>query len=603
MNVAVMVLISLVVSAFGYFVYARLVSRWLGVDPNRRTPAHTMSDGVDYVPSRAPVLFGHHFASIAGAGPIVGPVIAAAYGWLPAFLWVLIGVVFMGAMFDFAVIIASVRHEGKSIGEVIEANVGMLGKKLFLCFCWFALILVTASFTNIVATTFVEDPAVATASILFIFLAVGFGFAVYRRGVPLSIATIVGVICVALCVFISDTSWLRLDLSMDAKVDGALATLNAEGASSAEKADAEKTIKQRAAEMKARFKDDDPVREIARKAKIRVGANRWSIPILIYIFIASVTPVWLVLQPRDYLNSFLLYAMLAVALVSVLVARPTVLMPAVATLNSDRVGLIFPFLFVTVACGAISGFHSLVGSGTTSKQISNERHARPIGYGGMLIEGILAVLALGAVAVLPWAEFMATPKGGEVVAFSTGIAGSMQSIGISPQAGASFILLAVSCFALTSLDTGTRIARYAFQEFFEGRSGARKNILAGNRYVGTAVTVVLAGLLARKGVDAIWPIFGSANQLLAALGLLAISVWLAKRGRQNLFTIIPMGFMFIVTLTALSLLIYTRFQKQEYALTGVACVLFVLAVVLTIVSIKHLSLRMRTTKEEPQTPS
>lgn len=594
MNVAGMLLVSLVILGLGYFVYSRKVAQWLGVDPSRPTPAHTLSDGIDYVPSRAPVLFGHHFASIAGAGPIVGPVIAAAYGWLPAYLWVLVGVVFLGAMFDFSVIIASVRHDGKSIGEVIEANIGWFGKRLFLCFCWFALILVTAAFTNIVAKTFAEDASVATASIFFIFIAIAFGYGVYRRNVPLSIATIIGVGCVAAAVWIGHARCAEVDLSVDARLDGALAALAKPEAGDAERSDAAKAIQERVKEIGVRVKPDDTPEAMAKKAKTQLCVNRWSIPILIYIFIASVTPVWILLQPRDYLNSFLLYAMLIAAVAGVLVARPAGVMPAVVVLSSKD-GPIFPMLFVTVACGAISGFHSLVGSGTTSKQISSEANARPIGYGAMLVEGVLAVLAIGSVAILTSEGYAQTISAkGPILAFSEGIAKSMGAIGISPRAGISLITLAVSCFALTSLDTGTRLGRYAFQEFFETRNRERKSILSRNRYVATAVTVVLSGILARKGIDSIWPIFGSSNQLLAALGLLAISVWLARRGRQNLFTVIPMGFMFIVTLTALSMLIYKRVKTGEHVLAGLAVVLFLLAIVLAVASFKHLTVRTTT---------
>jgi carbon starvation protein len=252
-------------------------------------------------------------------------------------------------------------------------------------------------------------------------------------------------------------------------------------------------------------------------------------------------------------------------------------------------------LFVIVACGAISGFHSLVGSGTTAKQISSEADARPIGYGAMLVEGILAVLALGAVAVLSSAGYAEEIAGkGAIMAFAEGIAKSMVKIRIPEDTGISFITLAVSCFALTSLDTGARLGRYAFQEFFESKDDRQKSILARNRYIATVVTVVLSGILAAKGIDVIWPIFGASNQLLAALGLLAISVWLARRRRQNLFTVIPMAFMFLITLTALGMLIYERMSAREYVLAGVAVVLFLLAIVLAIASVKHLTVRTKT---------
>ena len=530
MNVAVLLLIALIVLVVEYFTYGTWVGRKLGVNPKRPTPAHTLRDGVDYVPARAPVLLGHHFASIAGAMPIIGPVLAAAYGWAPAFLWILVGVVLIGATHDFATLLVSARHEGQSIGIIIERNIGPVGKRLFLAFSFAALILVIVVFMNAVAGIFASTPAVATSSLLFIGIAIGFGFAVHRRNTPLGMASVVGVLLLALCVAVG--LW----------------------------------------------------------APIQLSANSWRWIVMVYIFIASVTPVWILLQPRDYLNSFLLYGLLTGGVVGILLVRTPIELPAVITLNHVKWGPIFPILFVMVACGSVSGFHSLVASGTTAKQLDSEADAKPVGYGGMLIEGLLAVVALCAVATLSAKGYGETVKGKEdaIPAFSRGVAKFMAGFGLPVALGAKLTALAVCAFALTSLDTGTRLARFAFQEFFQGSKSPTGSLLAKNRFVATAVPVVLGTWLAFSGkVSTILPVFGSANQLLAALALLAVAAWLAKRKRKNLFVVIPMCFMFVVTLSALARVAYKNLTAAapNVALGLIAVLLFVLAILLLVQAI------------------
>lgn len=525
MNGIELVLIALIMFVAAYKLYGGFITKRLDVNNSKETPAHTMSDGVDYCPAKAPVLLGHHFASIAGAGPIVGPVIAAGFGWMPVYLWVVFGSIFIGGVHDYASIVASVRHQSKSIGFIIQSYIGINGKKLFLIFAWATLILVIAVFTIIVADTFTHIPSAGTSSILFMLLAVLFGIAIYRLKVPLWIATIAGVIL--------------LFLSIPA----------------------------------------------GNLFPIQLSALTWQLILFIYIFIASTVPVWILLQPRDYLNSFFLYALMIGGLVGIFFAAPSINIPAFSTFSLDKVGYLFPALFVTVACGAISGFHSIVGSGTTAKQLNKETDGRIVGYGGMLIEGMLAVLSLIAVASMVNKEFIdILVTKGPVPAFSLGVARFINAIpvmNISIPMAQTFTALAVSAFALTSLDTATRLARFMFQEYFENKESEKKFVLVTNRYASTAITVVFGAALTFSGQTmSIWPVFGSANQLLAALALLALTVWVANLKKGYLFVLIPMIFMFAVTLTALGMLIYTNFIATNYTLSIISILLFTLAVLL-----------------------
>lgn len=526
MNGIELILIALVFYLLAYKFYGGFITKKLEVNNSKQTPSHTMSDGVDYCPAKAPVLLGHHFASIAGAGPIVGPVIAAGFGWIPVYLWVVFGSIFIGGVHDYASIVASVRHQSKSIGFIIQSYIGISGKKLFLVFAWATLILVIAVFTIIVADTFTHIPSAGTSSMLFMILAVVFGISIYRLKVPLWIATVIGVILLFLSIPAGNLFPIQLD------------------------------------------------------------ALNWQLILFAYIFIASTVPVWILLQPRDYLNSFFLYALMIGGLVGVFFAAPTINIPAFNSFSLDKVGYLFPALFVTVACGAISGFHSIVGSGTTAKQLDKETDGRIVGYGGMLIEGLLAVLSLIAVASMVNKEFIEilTTKG-PVPAFSLGVArfiNAIPVINISVSTAQSFTALAVSAFALTSLDTATRLARFMFQEYFEN-SENKSEMLIQNRYVSTAITVVFGAALTFSGQTmSIWPVFGSANQLLAALALLALTVWVANLKKGYLFVMIPMIFMFAVTLTALGMLIYTNFIASNYTLSVISILLFTLAVLLGI---------------------
>ncbi len=530
MNSLTLLLLSIVLFLAAYATYGAYLAKQWGIDPGRKTPAHTMRDDVDYCPANAKVLLGHHFSSIAGAGPITGPITAAVFGWLPVYLWIVLGSIFVGGVHDWGSLFASIRHEGKSIGEVIRANIGEKGKKLFNIFAYLTLILVVAAFTDICASTFAFDPAkpeaisgaqAGTASVLFIFLAMGFGFFVYRKGANLVVSTVAGVALLFFCI------WIGYQF---------------------------------------------PVLKLSKFA--------WDILLIIYIFAASTLPVWFLLQPRDYLCSFLLYSMLIGAVIGIVLVRPAMAIPASVGFTvgeGAKAQYLFPMLFVTVACGAISGFHSLVGSGTSAKQLNSEKDSKLVGYGAMLIEGLVAVVALISVGYIVGA------KGTPAQIFASGVAEFMSKFGIAVPVGKVFVILAFSAFALTSLDTATRLGRYMFQEMTTRADGTKSPL--NNMYIATAITVGLSALLLSYGYQKIWPIFGSANQLLAGLSLLAVSAWLAKSGKKNFMTVVPMVFMFAVTLTALVLVAKSNFAGGSSIIGFLASILFVLAIVLIITTI------------------
>ena len=561
MSATILIILAIFSFILGYIFYGRFVANKLDIDPNRETPAHSMRDDVDYVPAKVPVLLGHHFASIAGAAPIIGPIIAAVFGWLPVFLWIIFGNIFIGAVHDFTSLVASVRHKGQSIGKIIEEQSGQKGKQLFLIFAWATLVFIIAAFTILVAKTFVSTPAVATSSTLFIALAVLFGLSIYRMKTSLTVATIVGVVLLLICV------WLGVKYPI---------ILSHESVQS---------------------------------------QQMWSWILLIYIFIASVTPVWILLQPRDYLNSFLLYLVLFGAFAGILLNNPSIEFPAFTHITDAKLGAMFPILFVTVACGAISGFHSLVASGTTAKQLDNESDAKPVAYGAMLIEGLLAVIALITVAMLLKSDYTARVfSEGPISLFSKGVGSFVEKLGIPLEIGITFAALAVSAFALTSLDTATRLGRFTFQEFFRSEKQSSTQNFLTNRFVATFLTTLPAGILALSGsYTAIWPIFGTANQLLAALALLAGSVWLAKKGKKNQFLRYPMYFMFAVTLSALTILSYKKvkliidyYSAQQmgesfnlnlvstYFLAIIGIVLFIVAIILVVEAYNKLKPKSQT---------
>ena len=560
MNGLLLLIISVAVLVVGYIFYGRWLCRQWGVgEGDHPTPAHTMEDGIDYVPAPAPVLMGHHFSSIAGAGPITGPIGAAGFGWLACTLWILIGGIFFGGVHDFGALFASVRHGGRSIGEIISVNMSKRAKMLFLIFSYLTLILVVAAFASIVAGTFgatfdesgavnieasTANARVAMVSLLFILIAIVFGFLVYLLNSPMSVSSVACIVAIVAIIAIG-----------------------------------------------------------MNFHPIYLSSHTWMWICGVYIAIASVTPVWILLQPRDYLSSFLLYAMLALAVVAVVLARPD--MSSMAAVNFKVItnpdtgegNPIFPVLFTTIACGAISGFHSLVSSGTTSKQLDKETDAKPIAYGGMLLECVLAILTLCAVAyAFKWnAENPDATLAGATAIFGGGLAHMIDdSIPGTYDILYTLLVLTYSAFCLTSLDTATRLARFMFQEFWlDGSKGETPENVTGykkvlsNPYVATLITVVLGVLLGLNGYEKIWALFGSANQLLAGLGLLAVATWLGNIGKNNKMFLFPMGFMLFVTIA--SLLINTKNQISTISNGGadwgpyVQAILGVLLVVLAVI--------------------
>lgn len=514
MNGIMMMAIAIVVLGGAYLIYGRYLAKKWGIDPKAKTPAYELEDGVDYVPADTNVVFGHQFASIAGAGPINGPIQAAIFGWLPVLLWLLIGGVFFGAVQDFASMYASVKNKGRTIGYIIEEYIGKLGKKLFLLFCWLFCILVVAAFADVVAGTFngfvtdasgavassATNGAVAMTSLIFIVEAVALGCILKYGKLPKGINTGIAVLMLV----------------------GAVA--------------------------------------LGMNFPVLLSRNVWHIIIFIYILIACVVPVWALLQPRDYLNSYLLIFMIVGAVVGVFVANPQCNLEAFTSFNVDGQYL-FPILFVTIACGAVSGFHSLVSSGTASKQIKNEKNMLPVSFGAMLMETMLGVIALIAVASFAKGEAAAQGLTTQPQIFAGAIANFLSAAGLPHEMVYTLINLAVSAFALTSLDSVARVGRLSFQEFFLDDDVDEKNMtmfqkVVTNKYFATVITLVLAYLLAKVGYAEIWPLFGSANQLLSVLALVACAVFLKKTKRQGAMLWIPMVFMMAVTFTALGMTIY-----------------------------------------------
>ena len=508
MTAILIILAAIILLVIGYVTYGSWLAKEWGVDPTKTTPAVEVNDGVDYVAAKPAVLMGHHFSSIAGAGPINGPIQASVFGWVPVFLWCVIGGIFVGGLLDFGAMFASVRNGGKSVGEIIKASMGDRAKKLFIVFALLVLILVIASFVNVVAGTFYSENPVgfttdpngnettAMVSVLFIIMAVIYGMMTTRFGMDTKTATIIGLVMI---------------------VAGIAFGLN---------------------------------------VGLVLGRTAWIILVALYITVASLAPVWILLQPRDYLSSFLLYAMMAVAVVGIFMSAFSGTAEFTIPAFTGKAGM-FPTLFITVACGACSGFHSLIASGTSSKQLENEAHAKPIGYGSMLIESGLAIIALIAVGMV-FDTYTGGGFGSPSVAFAAGIA-TMFGAETSQVYGIVYALLtlAVSVFALTSLDSGTRLSRFMFSELFLKKGEASYKDASGIRaflthpLVGTVIMVGIGSVLGFLKLSQIWGLFGAANQLLAGLALMAVAAWLGNVGRNNKMFFIPMAFMLAATLTSL----------------------------------------------------
>ena len=525
MNGLLLLGLSALILVVAYLFYGRYLVKTWGIDPKATTPAVAKEDGTDFVPTNKWSVFAHQFSSIAGAGPVTGPVMAMMFGWLPAFLWVIVGGVFFGAVQDFGALYASVKTEGKSMGQIIEKYIGRKGKKLFFLFCWIFTLIVIAAFADMVAGTFngisadgaklAPNASAASISILYVFVAMAFGLFLKKvklEGLPkviLGIALIIAMLALGIMfpVYATKTTWIYV--------------------------------------------------------------------VFVYIFFASVTPMWLLKTPRDYLTTFLFIGMIVAAVIGVFVSNPTITTPAFVGFKSASGSYIFPTLFVTIACGAVSGFHSLVSSETSSKLVENEKDMLQVGYGSMLLESLLAILVIVIVGALPnlkasgvldstLANMALADTATPFTKFSAGVTGLVAQLGLPQSWGLCIMTMFVSALALTSLDAVARISRMSFQEFFEVEEGQEPSGLVKvltNKYVSTIISLVCGYLLSLGGYVNIWPLFGSANQLLAAMVLISLAVFLKVTGRKGFMLYIPMVLMFIVTMTALIQAIYGIVMK------------------------------------------
>lgn len=525
MNGLLLLGLSALILVVAYLFYGRYLVKTWGIDPKATTPAVAKEDGTDFVPTNKWSVFAHQFSSIAGAGPVTGPVMAMMFGWLPAFLWVIVGGVFFGAVQDFGALYASVKTEGKSMGQIIEKYIGRKGKKLFFLFCWIFTLIVIAAFADMVAGTFngisadgaklAPNASAASISILYVFVAMAFGLFLKKvklEGLPkviLGIALIIAMLALGIMfpVYATKTTWIYV--------------------------------------------------------------------VFVYIFFASVTPMWLLKTPRDYLTTFLFIGMIVAAVIGVFVSNPAITTPAFVGFKSASGSYIFPTLFVTIACGAVSGFHSLVSSETSSKLVENEKDMLQVGYGSMLLESLLAILVIVIVGALPnlkasgvldstLANMALADTATPFTKFSAGVTGLVAQLGLPQSWGLCIMTMFVSALALTSLDAVARISRMSFQEFFEVEEGQEPSGLVKvltNKYVSTIISLVCGYLLSLGGYVNIWPLFGSANQLLAAMVLISLAVFLKVTGRKGFMLYIPMVLMFIVTMTALVQAIYGIVMK------------------------------------------
>ena len=554
MNTLVIVLIAAVCLLAGYVFYGRWLAKKWGIDPKAKTPAYTHEDGEDYVPTDGWTVFAHQFSSIAGAGPVTGAIQAAAFGWLPVLLWILLGGIFFGAVTDFGALYASVKNEGKSMGMLIEQYIGKTGRKLFLLFCWLFTLIVTAAFADMVSGTFngfVTDAATGeitkstvngaagSISIMFIAFAVVFGLIQKKMKFTGWKEVVLGLVCMVAC-FVLGISF-----------------------------------------------------------PIVATRETWNYVTFAYIFFAAILPMWLLMQPRDFMTTFRFIFMIAAAAIGLLVAHPTMNLPVYTGFHNEKLGDMFPILFVTVACGAVSGFHSLVSSGTSSKTISNEKDMLKVGYGAMILESLLAVLALcvaGAAASADGTAATGTP----FQIFSAGVAGFLEMFGIPVHIAQCIMTMCVSALALSTLDSVARIGRMSFQELFsvddmEHAEGWRK--LFCNKYFATVITLVFGYILTKVGYTNIWPLFGSANQLLSALVLITLCVFLKVTGRTNKTLFPPLIIMLCVTFTALverfiALVKAYQAGTAVFMVEGLQLIIAVLLIILGLTIVLHSGKRL-----------
>lgn len=507
MSTLVIVLIAVVVLGAGYVFYGRRIAKKWGIDPKAKTPAVEINDGKDYVPTNGWTVFSHQFSSIAGAGPVTGAIQAAVFGWLPVLLWILIGGVFFGAVTDFGALYASVKNQGKSMGMLIEKYIGKLGRKLFTIFCWLFSLLIIAVFADMVSGTFnafdaktgalsanaAANGSAGMVSIMFMVFAVIFGLIQKKFNFSGFKEFLIGIVFIV-----------------------------------------------------ASF-------AIGIKCPITLGKDGWSYVVFAYIFVAAIMPIWLMKQPRDYMTTIMFVCMILGAAVGLIIGHPTMNLPVFTGFKNEQLGTMFPILFVTVACGAVSGFHSLVSSGTSSKTIENEKDMLKVGYGAMILESVLAVLAL-CVAGAAAAKDGTPAEGTPFQIFSRGVAGFFEKMGMPVSIATVFMTMCVSALALTTLDAVARIGKMSFQEIFsvdDMKNAKLWRKIVCNPYFATIITLACGYVLTKIGYQKVWPLFGSANQLLSALVLITLCVFLKVTGRSNKMLFPPMIIMLCVTFTAL----------------------------------------------------
>ncbi|KAA9399508.1 carbon starvation protein A [Haloarcula sp. CBA1130] len=592
------VLAVLVTFSVGYLGYSKYLARFLELDADSETPAHKYEDGQEYVPSKKPVLLGHHFSSIAGGAPIVGPITAGViWGWVPALLWIAIGNPLMGSVHDFVSLSSSLRHEGKSIGYIIGEYVGEGGKNMLLWFAFLTIILVVAVFALVVGIVFNSYPEVVTASLVYIALALAFGVYLYQLNGPFLPGTVLFVAGVFAGVWVG----IQYPIALFEPTAG------------------------RTADMAVTVLIGGSGSWVPGASALGGNTAAWIPVIMLYAAVASALPVWVLLQPRDYLSSFLLYAGVGGALIAIIAgtllgsaSQPLVVDSSIGTFNgfwgAESAGLfpLFPLLFITIACGTISGFHSLVSSGTTAKQLDKETDARLIGYGGMLGEGLLASVALATLAVAGLPE----ASGGIGAALPTFAGGGgivLTSLGIPASFGAPFMALVLVSFLLTSTDTAVRLGRYMMEEIvglpagqttsgFNVGGGLRSTLgeLGRGRYTNPMIQCGFAYIMVISGQWAVlWGLFGGANQLLAALALLAGTVWLANWSddKQLYSTGVPMAIMVTITILGLAWLAFFQNIYQTIIVGGASGVQLFATVIQSLLAFVLIALALALVKK------
>ena len=550
MNILIIAFILLLWLFLGYKIYGSFIeNKVLQIDKNRPTPAQEMNDGIDYSPAKKPLLFGHHFSSIAGAGPILGPLLGVLYfGWLGALLWVALGSVFLGAVHDYTSLMTSVQNKGKSLGDISEKTLGKRTKIIFSAFLWFALALVIAVFAVVASRTLVSQPEIVIPTFGLVFLAMIFGWLIYKKGIPTPVATVIAVAILFLLIYLGEL----IPVELPAKILG------------------------------------------------MSSQNIWFFILIIYSLFASSLPVWFLLQPRDYISTWILFFGLGLGYLGLIVFQPSIQAPAFVSFTSDG-GPLWPMLFVIIACGAISGFHSIVAGGTTSKQLPDEASGKLIGFGGMITEAALAGLVIFiAAGVLTWDpsgsksqfgfQYLMTSVGDPIRAFATGYGRIISSLpGITLAIGSFFGMVMLNAFVLTTLDTGTRLGRLIFSELME-----KKVPLFKNRWAASSIILVFAALMgATEGYKAIWPVFGASNQLVAALALIVVSSYLVAIKRPKKYTLYPAYFMLLTTLADLFYQGTKFFKEGSFLLAGVSVLMIALAFVI-VYEARHILFNIKT---------